>query len=97
MSLDLPSELEKLKEEEEAVPYNPPYEENQAAVVIHENRLQGEDHDLTEEQELREPKIPPMPHDESPTGGVDRRGQSGEQGDDELHAFSDDGTGAEQG
>jgi hypothetical protein len=91
MSLDLPSELNKLKEEEETVPYNPPYEENQAVVAAPVAKQHGEDHNSIEDQEPRVPNVPPLPHDDSPTGGVDRRGQSGDQGDDELHDFHDQG------
>ncbi len=91
MCPDLPPDLNRLKEEEEQVPYNPPYEENQGDT--HPKRVKAkvaQEHDYRESQEKRHPNLPDFVDDENPTGGVDLRGQAGEQGDDDLHGYRED-------
>jgi hypothetical protein len=88
-------------EEEDKASYTPPYEDHQGE--LHENdpedvqneieqeEPQGQVHDARDDQSERKPDVPTIPHSDDPTGGVDRRGQSGEQGDDDLKGFHDQG------
>jgi hypothetical protein len=86
---DLPSELNKLKEEDAPVAYDPPYESEQGDLYVENEQTspEGEEYDYTISQEGRDAEVPPIPEDNSPMGGVDRRGESGDQGDDELNNF----------
>lgn len=69
-------------------PYAPPYEADQGGLKPEEPAQVGEDVNFTESQDLREPDLPQIQVDDSPAGGVDRRGESGDQGDDDLKRFS---------
>ena len=89
MCPDLPSELNPLKEEQEQVPYSPTYEEDQGPLKPKEGSDPAEQIDFVNSHDLREPNIPPIGEDDSPTGGVDRRGQAGDQGDDDVRGFSE--------
>jgi hypothetical protein len=67
--------------------YEPPYEAGEGGLEPNVEP-EGEERNFRESQVLREPDLPEIPRAEDhPTGGVDRRGESGDQGDDELKNF----------
>ena len=85
---DLPADLNRLKEEEEQIPYTPPYEAEQGEVdARHAVAAPGQDFDYTKKAEDRHPNVPDFVEDEHPSAGVDLRRKGGDQGDDELHGF----------
>lgn len=91
MCPDLPNELNRIKEEEEDIEYQPPYEAEQGAMKPEQPQVvQGQDFDYTASQEDRHPNLPDFVESENPTGGVDSRRQAGEQGDDDLKNFRPD-------
>jgi len=88
MCPDLPRDLNKLKEEEEPLHYDPPYEDNQGDQHrTHTLPKTGQEFDFTLKAEERNPDLPDVVKDESPAGELDLRGQAGEQGDDDLKGF----------
>ena len=104
MSTDLPSNLERLKEEGEEPNYDPPYEAGEGFKEIrqqHEPKPVGEEIDLTETQEARETGLPDVkdlehaisldvpPIDGDEVSGFTDRGTGSEMGHGELHGYED--------